>query len=94
VPERVRIEAPDVRSATDLLDRLQPFDCRLVVHEDGRSEISVRSNVTGRELNKLIDDVLAAVDGWLAEKRLGAVVVHVGGERYSMEAPRTGDQIA
>ena len=92
MPERVRIEVPSVRNATDLLSRLQIFDCRLIIREDGRSEISVRSSLIGRDLNRLIDDVLAAVDAWLAETRLGSAVVHVDGDRYLMEAPRLGEQ--
>jgi hypothetical protein len=94
VPERVRIEAPDAGSATALLYRLRRFDCRLVGREGGAFDVSVESTLTGRDVNRLIDDVLAAVDVWLAEHRIGAVTIHVHGERYSMQPPQSSEQIA
>ena len=91
--ERVRIEAPDVKSATALMHRLRDYDCRLVVHERGACEVSVRSSLTGREANRLIDRVLDGVEGWLQEHGFDAVTVHVDGEPYSMPRSRPAEQI-
>jgi hypothetical protein len=86
VPERVRIEVPDVRGAADLLLRLQSFDARLAPNGDG-FEVSVESSLVRRDLNRLIDEVLDAVEGWLADNGVDTATVHVDGERYSMQRP-------
>lgn len=82
--EQVRIEVPDVRTATNLLERLASYDSRLVTRDDGGCDVTVQSALRGTELNRLVDRVLDAVDGWLAANRLDETTVHVDGQRYSM----------
>ena len=94
MPERVRIEAPDAGSATALLYRLRRFDCRLVGRDGGEFDVSVQSTLVGRDLNRLIDQVLDAVDAWLGEHRFEAVTVHVDGELYSMPRSRPTERTA
>jgi hypothetical protein len=83
--EQVRVEAPDVRRATDLLARLTHFDSRLIVRNDGSYDVTVESTLRGAELNRIIDHVLDTVESWLVANRLEGTTVQVAGQHYLMK---------
>jgi hypothetical protein len=83
--EQVRVETPDARRATDLLERLTRFDARLLVRHDGSYDVTVESTLRGTELNRLVDHVLDTVEAWLVANRLEATTVQVAGQHYLMK---------
>jgi hypothetical protein len=80
----LRIEVPEPTLAEDLRRQLQPFDVETVA-VDGYTE--VRINLTQRNPEARVVDVLNVVDAWLLAVGVPSVRVHLDGNSYTLHAP-------
>lgn len=78
----IRVETPDEQTACtlvrDLIGRFRPE----LVQDGDRWEVSVHPD---RQFDRLVGDVLSAVEEWLDESEIPWTTVHVDGRAYKLQ---------
>ena len=76
--ERISIETQSRWDAMELLRRLRGHHAHLIQLGEHRGEVCVRPEA---DLDRTLEQVLAAVEAWASERHAESVV-HVGGRAY------------
>jgi hypothetical protein len=79
--DRLRVEAPDEGSALSLVDALRGHHAELAPHEGGACEILVELDGNPE---RVVVEVLNAVDGWLASAGIAETRVTLDGRNYTL----------